>query len=170
MASYNVVVRIDARNMEDTFDGDEYQGNYYSQTYLSGDDYCWERLTKNLIEATKNARWYSNLMIGITILLNVIGAAGTLLAVFNRQNWVPVTAAAVFVVNTFVGEMRLDEKAEKYRTINRKLSEVKVRWLAMPREARKKPDLISKMVMESEAVIAMLLPASTTTSKPEVSE
>ena len=109
-------------------------------------------------------------MIGITILLNVIGAAGTLLAVFNRQNWVPVTAAAVFVVNTFVGEMRLDEKAEKYRTINRKLSEVKVRWLAMPREARKKPDLISKMVMESEAVIAMLLPASTTTSKPEVSE
>ena len=153
-------VHIQADNMEDQFDGSEYKGDYYAQSYLSGDSYCWERLSKHLIESTNNARYYSNLNTSFMIVINIIGAAGTILASYDLGVWVPLTVALVTCLNTFISEHTITDKADKYRTISRSLSEVKTKWLARPREVRKTQAAIDQMVAESEAVISLMLPAN----------
>ena len=153
-------VHIKSSQMEDQFDGSEYKGDYYAQSYLTGDAYCWERLSKLLIDSTNAAEYYSTINTIFVIFVNILGAGGTVLATYNMTVWVPLAVAVITTLNVYISEQDITHKADKYRTISRSLSEVKTNWLALPREARKTQACIDQMVAESERVIALALPSN----------
>jgi len=156
--SIEETVFISGNDITDTSEGTEYKGDYYAESHLTGDAYVLERLTKHLIETQRNAATYSNYQVLFTIVINIIGASGTLLATMDQVAWVPLTVALVTGLATFNTENMYPDKADNNRTVSRKLDHIRATWGSLPAEVRSSQKAIDDMVAKTEAVLEVLLP------------
>ena len=86
---HGIVVAI--TDMDDKETGAEYFASQFSHQILTGDDYCWERLTHQASHSARRAQLLTGWTVGLKATMSAVGALGTILATYNLQLWVPVT-------------------------------------------------------------------------------
>ena len=125
---------------------------------LDGDEYLTVRVEPEIEHSTKAAFYYLLFSLVGRIVLFAASALGTVLATVGFTSYVAVTVSLSTSVSRWLTTTRVEERRQAHMKAASELNCAKLRWEALPNEARAQQSELDNLVLEVEGYLEATLP------------